>query len=173
MPYSAEEGQSLMMSWIKAQSPRSVLDIGAGSGTYGKLVRAACPDAYRIGVEVWHPYVARFNLTDVYDQVVHADVRDMWGEPPIRADVVILGDVLEHMHVEDATRVWRMALDWARKAVYLSIPITPYPQGECEGNPFEAHVVPDYTDERVLATFEGITWKWLGTIVGRYEAVVK
>jgi hypothetical protein len=177
MPGSAEEGRKLMGDWIKMQAPRSVLDIGAGSGTYGKLMRQIVPDAYLIGVEAWEPYVARFRLDQVYDQLIVADIvklaneqRGPWGIP--RADVVILGDVLEHMTEDHARDVWAAARSIARKAVYLSIPIIHYPQGHEEGNPYEEHVVPDYTHERVLETFPGITWHWRGTIVGRYEALV-
>jgi hypothetical protein len=175
MPGSAEEGRKLMCDWIKMQNPRSVLDIGAGSGTYGKLMRQIVPDAYLIGVEAWLPYVTRFKLPEIYDQVIVEDVHARvtvvpWGLP--RADVVILGDVLEHMSEMNARDVWSAALVAARKAVYLSIPIVHYPQGHEEGNPYEEHVVPDYTHERVLDTFPGITWHWRGTIVGRYEALV-
>jgi hypothetical protein len=170
MPGSAEEGRKLMGDWIKMQHPRSVLDIGAGSGTYGKLMRQIVPDAYLIGVEAWWPYTVRFKLNEIYDHVIYSDVRNIvWP----RADVVILGDVLEHMSEEDARDVWSAAMTAARKAVYLSIPIIHYPQGHEEGNPFEEHVVDDYTHERVLDTFPGITWCWRGTIVGRYEALVK
>lgn len=172
MPASAEEGRSMMMSWMRAQNPHSVLDIGAGSGTYGRLFRnGGEPVPYLIGVEVWHPYLAKFELTRIYDYMISQDIRalPLGGWP--RADVVILGDVLEHMSEKDAVEVWTLARDLARKAVYLSIPIINYPQGALHDNPFEEHVVPDWSDERVLDTFHGITWKWLGTIVGRYEAV--
>jgi hypothetical protein len=173
MPGSAEEGRKLMGDWIKMQNPRSVLDIGAGSGTYGKLMRQIVPDAYLIGIEAWEPYITRFKLDEIYDFGIHGDVRKIVSHAMIpRADVVILGDVLEHMSEEDARDVWAAAMTAARKAVYLSIPIVHYPQGHEEGNPFEEHVVPDYTHERVLDTFPGITWHWRGTIVGRYEALV-
>jgi hypothetical protein len=163
-----------MGDWIKHQAPRSVLDIGAGSGTYGKLMRQIAPDAYLIGIEAWRPYVPRFKLHEVYDLVLCEDVIKLVDlERLPRADVVILGDVLEHMSEEDARDVWSAAMTAARKAVYLSIPIIHYPQGHEEGNPFEEHVVEDYTHERVLDTFPGITWCWRGTIVGRYEALVK
>jgi hypothetical protein len=175
MPGSAEEGRKLMGDWIKMQAPRSVLDIGAGSGTYGKLMRQIAPDAYLVGVEAWEPYIDRFKLTTLYDQVVCEDVLRFIDRPPHglpRVDVVILGDVLEHVTQDHARDVWSAALVAARKAVYLSIPIIHYPQGHEEGNPFEEHVVDDYTHERVLDTFPGITWHWRGTIVGRYEALV-
>lgn len=173
MPGSAEEGRDLMLSrLIDDSGPRSVLDIGAGSGTYGRALRGMFHPfpPYLIGVEVWRPYVNRYRLDEVYDHVILRDVREMTLHEWPRADVVILGDVLEHMSLTDARRVWNLARAAARKAVFLSIPIVPYPQGAEHGNPFEEHVVPDWTHLRVLATFEGITWSWQGTIVGRYEA---
>lgn len=178
MSGSAEEGRDIMMRWIWDKSPRSVLDVGAGSGTYGKLLRdrdsryATGPAAFLIGLEVWRPYIGRFKLHEVYDYLIHRDVRTMTLDEWPRVDVVILGDVLEHMTEHDAVRVWNLARAAARKAVYLSIPIIHYPQGAEEGNPFEEHVVPDWNHDRVLATFPGITWHWQGTIVGRYEAEV-
>lgn len=51
------------------------------------------------------------------------------------ADVAILGDVAEHLSADEAQRLWQRAGATARKAVYLSIPIVHYPQGEIEGNP--------------------------------------
>lgn len=160
-----------MMDWILEREPRSVLDIGAGSGTYGRTVRNVLPyPPYLIGVEVWSPYIGRYRLHDVYDHVINEDVRKMSLHEWPRADVVILGDVLEHMSLTDARRVWNLARAAARRAVFMSIPIVPYPQGAEHGNPFEEHVVPDWSHDRVMATFEGITWSWQGTIVGRYEA---
>ena len=85
------------------------------------------------------------------------------------ADVVILGDVAEHMTEADALRLWQRAADAAARAVYLSIPIVHYPQGEIEGNPHEHHVVEDWNHEKVLASFDGIGEWWLGSEVGVYE----
>lgn len=51
------------------------------------------------------------------------------------ADVVILGDVAEHMTEGEALRLWGRCAEAARRAVYLSIPIVHYPQQEIEGNP--------------------------------------
>ena len=85
------------------------------------------------------------------------------------ADVVILGDVAEHMTAEDASLLWDRASAAARKAVYLSIPIIHYPQGEIEGNPHEHHVVDDWDHDKVLAAFPGISEWWLGSEVGVYE----
>lgn len=157
-----------MLARITAHDPDMVLDIGCGSGTYSVMLREAGCRAYLIGIEVWGPYVDQFALKRRYNTLMLADVREV--DPLPEVDVVILGDVLEHMSTEDAVKVWDRARAAAKKAVYLSIPIVHYPQGPEEGNPFEAHVVDDYTHPRVLETFDGITASWTGEIVGVYEA---
>jgi SAM-dependent methyltransferase len=157
-----------MLVRLRHHAPTSILDVGCGAGTYADLVRGAGMTAQLIGIEVWEPYVKRVALTARYDHLIVADVRELDPLPP--ADVVILGDVLEHMTDRDAVRVWTRARRAARKAVFLSVPIVHYPQGAEEGNPFEEHIVDNYTHDRVLATFPGITTHWVGTIVGVYEA---
>lgn len=168
MPYSTPEGRPWMLQRLAQVNPDSMLDIGCGSGTYSHLIHNHYPHAALIGIEVWEPYVQRFNLNDLYDELIVGDVREV--DPLPNADVVILGDVLEHMTTDDAVKVWDRARMAARKAVYLSIPIVHYPQGECEGNPHEAHVVDDYTHQRILDTFPGITAQWTGREIGVYEA---
>lgn len=159
-----------MVSWMVAKRPKSILDIGVGSGTYAHPWQHSAIRPYMVGIEAWEPYVDRFDLRSKYDYLIVKDVRKLrYAEWP-RTDIVILGDVLEHMDRVDAIKVWTKATAAARKAVYLSIPIVPCPQGPEHGNPFEEHVVPNWTHEWVMATFPCISWHWLGAVVGRYEA---
>jgi hypothetical protein len=159
-----------MVSWIRAKNPRSLLDIGAGCGTYAKPWQNIAPRPYLIGVEVFRPYVAEFALNDLYDQVIVRDIRELPLTEWPRVDVAVLGDVLEHMSEKDAIRIWHLACASANRAVYLSIPTVPCPQGPVNGNRYEEHVVSDWTHERILEAFPLISWHWRGTIVGRYEA---
>jgi hypothetical protein len=171
MPASAEEGRDVMVSWILDKNPRSLLDIGAGCGTYAKPWKNDPGNRpYLIGVEVFRPYVTEFALNDLYDQVIVRDIRELPLTEWPRVDVVVLGDVLEHMSEKDAIRIWHLACASANRAVYLSIPTVPCPQGPVNGNRHEEHVVNDWTHERVLDSFPLISWHWRGTIVGRYEA---
>jgi len=171
MPMSSAEGKS----WIRdrvfalaADGPVSVLDIGPGVGTYAKLL--AGPSVHRIvGVEVWQPYVETYRLHELYDDIVLGDVR---GVDLPAADVVILGDVAEHMSGDEARDLWARCADAAMRAVYLSIPIVHYPQHEIEGNPYEVHVEKNWDHDRVLARFDGIGASWVGTEVGVYERLV-
>ena len=145
--------------------PLEVLDVGPGVGTYAKLL--AGPDVRRIiGLEVWEPYLTTYSLDRFYDELVVGDVRTT-ALPDV--DVVILGDVLEHMSRDDALAVWERAAVAARHAVYLSLPIVHYPQDEIEGNPFEVHVEEDWKVDSVLEAFAGIGEVWSGTEVGVFE----
>ena len=168
MGTSHPEGRPWICERIIASQPARILDVGAGSGTYIKALRAAgLPDAVRVdAVEVWRPYIDQFNLLSLYDDVYEQDIRQWPASAYARYDVVIFGDVLEHMSRIDAVVVWQRAAD-ARMRV-LSIPIIPYPQGALNGNPYEVHHVEDWTHERVLETFSGITDSWTGEIEGAY-----
>ncbi len=168
MPLSSAEGKDWTRERIARLAdagPLTVLDIGPGVGTYAKLL-ADLPIEQMIGLEVWEPYVATYRLADRYDRLVIGDVRTT-PLPP--ADVVILGDVVEHMTRAEGLDVWARSAAAAARAVYLSIPVVHYPQDEIEGNPYEVHVEEDWTHDEVLASFAGIGEFWLGTEVGVYE----
>ncbi len=167
MPMSSPQGKDWTRERILAlqDDPVTVLDIGPGVGTYAKLL--AGPGVRRLtGVEIWEPYVHTYRLREYYDNVIVGDAREV--ELP-ESDVVILGDVAEHMSEADALALWDRAAVAARRAVYLSIPIVHYPQGSIEDNPHEHHVVDDWNHARVLETFPEIGEWWLGTEVGVYE----
>jgi hypothetical protein len=165
---SSAEGKG----WIRERvgllatgGPLEVLDVGPGVGTYAKLL--AGPDVSRIvGIEIYPPYVETYRLRQYYDEIIIGDARRV---PLPAADVVILGDVAEHMTEEQALDLWGRSSSAARRAVYLSIPIVHYPQGEIEGNEHEHHVVDDWDHDKVMAAFEGIGQFWLGDEVGVYE----
>lgn len=168
MPMSSAEGKEWIrerIAGLATTRPVSVLDIGPGVGTYAKLL-ADLPIASMTGIEVYEPYVHTYRLREYYDEIVVADAREV--EFPA-ADVVILGDVAEHMSEDDALNLWDKARTAAKQAVFLSIPVVHYPQGEIEGNPHEVHVVDDWDHERVLKTFPGIGQWWTGSEVGVYE----
>lgn len=135
MPSSMDEGKAWAFGAIRHLAPATILDVGPGQGTYRTMVG---PGARWWAVEVWGPYVERYGLDDLYDRVIVADVRYLDWTALGRFDLVILGDVLEHMPREDALAVWERAREHA-EWVLLSLPIVLYPQDAEEGNPYEAH----------------------------------
>ena len=165
MPISSREGKDWTRARVEALGPVTVLDVGAGAGTYATLL-AGTGVTHLTALEVFEPYLERYGLAELYDEVVLGDARTT--ELPA-ADVVILGDVAEHMTREEARDLWDRAGRAARRAVYLSIPIVDYPQGALEHNDHEVHVVDDWDHDKVLAAFPGITDHWTGEVVGVYE----
>lgn len=143
--------------WTKEKiieiNPKTVLDVGAGQGVYLDLIRDGLGAGVIVNaVEVWQPYIDQFNLENRYDKLFAMDVKDMNN---FKYDLVILGDVLEHMSEESAVELWSRISQQARNAI-ISIPIIHYHQDAINGNPYEVHVEEDWNTERVLKTFNGI-----------------
>lgn len=131
----------------------SIVDVGAGSGTYKKLMATDLPDDVEwTGIEVWEPNITEFNLNDLYDGVIAQDVRKFNFENLANRDLVLFGDILEHMTKEEAIAVTDNCLEHC-KSLMISIPIVHYPQGAEHGNPYEEHIKDDWSHEEVLKTF--------------------
>lgn len=153
MPTSDPTNKLWSVRKIKAINPRTVLDVGTGMGDYLELIKTyISSDVVVHGVEVWEPYVEEYSLKERYDQLFIQDVREM---TEFNYDLVILGDVLEHMPEDDAVKLWDAISKQARYAI-ISIPIGHHPQGAWGGNPYEIHHEEDWSIERVLKAFSGI-----------------
>jgi 2-polyprenyl-3-methyl-5-hydroxy-6-metoxy-1,4-benzoquinol methylase len=166
MPTSSRENAPWSLDHIIRSNAQTILDVGAGKGTYASELRAIGYDGHITASEIWPAYVELFALRDLYDAVYVEDVRQ---RNTFNYDLVIMGDVLEHMTKDDATNVWGKVRTQAHHAL-IAIPIVHYPQGEEYGNPFEAHVKDDWTHEEVLDTFPGITAHVIGQWTGAYWA---
>lgn len=154
MPESQQpaEGERIMAAEILTNPCRCVLDVGAGDGKWGRILKGKVKRI--VGLEVWSKYIRKYKLHTLYDKVVQADARRFndWQ----RFDVIILGDVLEHMMRDDALALIEK-LRQAGPRVYLTIPITPDPQdGSVYGNPYETHL-----DQWTHEELEAQGWKLL------------
>jgi hypothetical protein len=132
MPVSATEGKDIIKEWFSRQDIKTIVDVGAGAGTYPDLLG----DKYEwIGIEAFEPYIKEYNLEDKYDKLILDDVRDI--ELP-KGDCIIFGDVLEHMSKEDASKLLERAERFFEHIV-VSIPLGYWPQGAVNGNEYEVH----------------------------------
>jgi mannosyltransferase OCH1-like enzyme len=170
MGYSDPENKPWAQSKIIELNPKTILDVGAGQGVYLDLIRAVLPEDVSVhAVEVWEPYINQFNLINRYDKLFKMDVREMES---FEYDLVILGDILEHMSEEDAVNLWNKISKDAKYAI-ISIPIIHYHQDAINGNPYEVHVEEDWNTERVLKVFKGIKehkeFKVTGTFIAKFE----
>lgn len=166
MPYSAAEGKDAALAWYEQIRPRSVIDIGAGCGTYALAVRALSAWKGRwTAVEAWEPYVAHYGLHDLYDGVVVADARRLVA-PFFRVDLVIAGDVLEHMPRADAVRLLGKVRAHAAHLI-VSVPVLHLDQDAVYGNPYERHI-DHWTAAAMRAELERhgtIRGEWVGDVL--------
>lgn len=137
MPYSDNEHKDTTKDWYNELKPEIVVDIGAGAGTYADKFRDADDHAHWVAVEIFVPNIARFDLTNKYDEVIVSDVR--YIDPiHLQSDLIIAGDVIEHLAFEHVEPVIEKLLA-NTKHLLISLPIIHFEQGEHEGNPFETH----------------------------------
>lgn len=153
MPFSSDENRSWVTEKIKQLELKHILDIGAGSGTYGKLIKSIDNNYVVEAVEIWEPYIKEFNLESIYDVVYLKDAREF--EFIKKYDLVIFGDILEHMSEDDASKLWNKASNFCKYGL-ISIPTVHFPQGAEYGNPYEVHVTEDWDVQKVLNFFNNI-----------------
>ena len=105
MPTSAKtfdkEVQELLDKYI-SKGMRKFLDVGAGSGKYGKMLNDLSDEnlkGFRVeAIEPVRDYIDDFDLTSVYDRVYLDPVENFVSyHPTYCTNVVIFGDILEHL----------------------------------------------------------------------------
>lgn len=167
MGTSHSETKPWILEKIRKYKPRTILDVGAGSGTYADLLKNNGYHRAKIdAVEIWEPYIKEFDLHSKYQNVYQEDIRTF---DEYDHDLIIFGDILEHMTIEEAVDVWRTASKNCSYAV-ISIPIVDYHQHAINGNPYERHIKEDWSHEEVLEVFPHIIDSWQGRITGAYWA---
>jgi hypothetical protein len=144
-----------------------VLDVGAGSGTYARELREGEP-SYWVAVEIHEPYVDRYKLRDLYDRIVVDDARVALRGLAVEFDLVILGDVVEHMRVVEGHRLVEDACRWADH-VLVVLPLGEYPQGAVDGNVHEAHLATyELADALALFPAHGDVIHVVGDVTGAF-----
>jgi len=161
MPFSSNSGKKHIKNIVSRLPRQKMLDIGCGCGTYAKMF----PNAEWTGVEIWEPYVEKYGLTSLYNNLYVEDART-W-EPMAHYDVAFAGDVLEHIRIDEAVKLLDK-LKLCADTVVVSIPIGHYPQGEYDGNPHEAHVTDNWNDTDVRAYFGEADWSHIDGEIGVY-----
>lgn len=128
---------------------KRILDVGVGVGTYSKLLRDM---GYRMdGMEVWLPYVVEYKLTEMYDNVIIGDVMNY---DISNYDVIILGDVLEHLSVEDGLELM-CRIESKGQMCIVAVPYKSE-QGVFYGNGYEVHKQSDLTEQVMLGRYSNL-----------------
>lgn len=167
MGVSSPENNFWFINVIQKIKPKTVLDVGAGAGKYLHLIRRGIGDDVHVtALEVWEPYIKKFNLKNLYNEVIQEDVRNIEN---FNYDLVIFGDVLEHLTEKEAVNVWNKTSHQANYGI-ISLPIIRYPQGAINGNPYEVHQKEDWNTYKVINSFKGIVDYVEFSVVGSFLA---
>ena len=144
MPYSFSNGKREVCAWVRGRflPTCEVLDVGAGCGTWRQLL----PEYRRMdAIEIFKPSFFRL---EGYREKFLADIRRFEYE---RYDLIIFGDVIEHLSVEDAQRVLSYAEPRCTDMI-VAVPFL-YPQEPIGGNEAERHLQDDLTPEVFAARY--------------------
>ena len=138
----------------------TILDVGIGCGTYWDLLNGKFKNID--GVEVFKPNIDQLQGKK-YKEIFNVDIKDFKYD---YYDLVIFGDILEHLTVEDA----KVVLDYAfkhSKNVIVAVPYM-YKQDEMYGNKYEKHIQPDLTPMNVLERYPQLKLLYGNNLYGYY-----
>lgn len=148
MPTSRPAHISWLCDRVISLQPKSVLDIGCGSGAKGVL--------FREYTDIWNGrykkplYTTRIDAVEgfedyvqglhrfVYDNVYVCDIRDFVF--PQSYDLIYAGDIIEHLSKEDGARLLCVMSRFAIRSAIVATPIVVSNQLDVNGNDLERHI---------------------------------
>lgn len=126
----------------------TILDVGAGCGTYYNLLHDYFTEKSFDAVEVFKPNIEKYELEKKYRNVYNLDIQHYWYH---FYNIIIFGDIIEHLTVEEAQQVLKYAYDRCDEMI-VAVPYE-MEQDICEDNVYEIHKQPDLTHEIVLERY--------------------
>ena len=148
MPYSYHYFKDTFKTHLKKHfaSDIKILDVGPGSGSYVDLL---CDSFINIdAVEIYEPYIDQFNLRDKYKNVYTQDILEFNYNS---YQYIILGDVLEHLEINDAQN---LLCNITMKGIYCMVAVPFMMEQEAVGgNVYEIHKQADLTPMNIKDRF--------------------
>ena len=142
MPYSESTFDNKIKKFLSSHLEKNYLDIGAGAGKHGKIIRTINPSAHIIGIEVNKKYISQFGLKKIYDEINIGKIEDFVAEktvkePRLMVDIAIIGDCLEHLKKSDGLDLLHY-LVYRTKHIVVVFP-SKWVQYDWQGGIHEAH----------------------------------
>lgn len=145
----------------KFDSTSTILDVGAGCGTYYNYLH----DHFDTidAVEVFKPNIDNFELERKYNKVYNVNITDFKYN---YYDIIIFGDIIEHLTYEEADHVLKYAYNNC-KELLVAVPYT-LPQGVVENNIYEIHKQDDLTPELMEERYPYLSLLFSNELYGYY-----
>jgi len=108
MPFSNQEHDEkcldLVEDYFRDKKELRFLDVGPGAGKWQIKINQRFNNAKIEGCEIFPKYVEKHNLREKYNKIHISNILDFEWENEYY-NVVILGDILEHLTIEDANKL--------------------------------------------------------------------
>jgi 2-polyprenyl-3-methyl-5-hydroxy-6-metoxy-1,4-benzoquinol methylase len=146
MPHSWHYSTTLVQEKVEKIEPKSVLDVGPGYGKWGFLLREQLDWVKgRIDRQDWKARIVGLDvfayqsplLEWVYDEIVRSNILDA-AEQAEGYDLVLLGDVLEHIEKREGLALLHNLVRTNRNVI-IATPVNFFEQHCCD-NEHEQHV---------------------------------
>ena len=163
MAYSYDFYKKEIKEYLKSKFKENIkiLDVGAGCGTYYDLLHDYFRDIE--AVEVFMPNIVKYNLKQKYHRVYNINIKDFKYK---NYDVIIFGDIIEHLEIEEAQEVLKYAYSHC-KEIIVAVPYE-LEQGIEEGNVYEIHKQPDLTPEIMKERYPFLKLLYKNNLYGYY-----
>jgi len=120
MPYSEVFFDKKIEKLIQKWGYLSYFDIGIGAGKYGEIVKRIYTNAKLKGIEIDSEYINKFNISETYDEIIREDIRDYINKNAgSMADVVIVGDIIEHLFKSEGVDLLNYLVYRAKKIIVV------------------------------------------------------
>lgn len=171
MPIGAQVALTPVVNLFTTIRPKTVLDVGIGSGTFGLLFREYSDiaaerykkDQWKIridGVEVWDKYITESHR-HWYNNLYISNILDF--KQTIDYDLVYMGDLIEHIEKERALELLEYIKTWAKNIIITTPAWWHNPEHDPLGNKYEHHLsfwnVEDFNGWEIIST-DPIIAKW-------------
>ncbi len=145
MPYSSNACDDNIRREILSIKPQTILDIGCGAGKYADMIKSLDLSCSIEGIEPDATYISRFKLTQKYDSIFSGKIQDFIHRENInnyQVDLVIMGDILEHLWKSDGIDILNFLMYRCKKIIAV-VPIKYIQNGyinEDGDHPLESHI---------------------------------
>ena len=134
---SVERGKIIFLDWLfnNVEKNERILDVGFGSGTYGKLLKTFYYQNID-GIDAWPEEIEKMGLNYIYDNIFIEDILDFEFE---HYDLIIMGDVLEHIPLKESKELLNKFINGKASKLFIQVPYMYENHHAWNNNPYEIH----------------------------------